>query len=150
MTRNATYSRSNPHARELHHECGGRRHRTYAAGKKSASQRWRFYGENFKNFQHTEDLDTEGTFKINLGDQNLTFFQNLMTSMFDQVQILNDPEPMSAKEAGLDAIVIPKIEKYGSLPGALRSEVFRFDSLSHHHDGYRRKSTRRLDSRRIW
>ena len=90
-----------------------------------------FYGENFKNFQHTEDLDTEGTFKINLGDQNLTFFQNLMTSMFDQVQILNDPEPMSAKEAGLDAIVIPKIEKYGFLTPGLSG--LKFFSASIHY-----------------
>ena len=90
-----------------------------------------FYDENFKNFQHTEDLDTEGTFKINLGDQNLTFFQNLMTSMFDQVQILNDPEPMSAKDAGLDAIVIPKIEKYGFLTPGLSG--LKFFSASIHY-----------------
>ena len=90
-----------------------------------------FYDENFKNFQHTEDLATEGTFKIDLGNQNLTFFQNLMTSMFNEVQVLNDPEPSVAKEAGLDAIVIPKIEKYGFLTPGLSG--LKFYSASIHY-----------------
>lgn len=90
-----------------------------------------FYDESFKNFQHTEELDTEGTFKINIGDQNLTFFQNLMSSMFNEVEVLDNPEPSAALEAGLDAIVIPTIEKYGFLTPGLSG--LKFYSASIHY-----------------
>ena len=32
-----------------------------------------YYDENFKTFVHTEELDTEGTWNINLGEKNLEF-----------------------------------------------------------------------------
>lgn len=90
-----------------------------------------YYDESFKNFQHTEDLDAEGTFKINLGSQNHDFFQNLMSSMFDQVTELNDPELGSAASANLDAIVVPSIEKYGFLTPGLSG--LKFYSASIHY-----------------
>lgn len=90
-----------------------------------------YYDENFKNFQHTEALEAEGTWKINLGDQNLTFFQNLMASMFDDVRVLSSPEPSAEEAAGLDAIVIPRIEKYGFLTPGLSG--LKFFSASIHY-----------------
>lgn len=90
-----------------------------------------YYDENFKNFQHTEVLETEGTWKINLGDQNLTFFQNLFTSMFSSVKPLSSPEPDAEEAAGLDAIVIPRIEKYGFLTPGLSG--LKFFSASIHY-----------------
>ena len=77
-----------------------------------------YYDENFKDFQHTESIEAEGTWKINLGDQNYTFFQNVLSSMFGQVTVLDSPQPTPEQAANLDAIVVPKIEKYGFLtPG---------------------------------
>lgn len=77
-----------------------------------------YYDENFKNFQHTEALEAEGTWKINLGDQNYTFFQNLITSMFANVRELEGPEPTAVEAEGLDAVIVPRIEKFGFLtPG---------------------------------
>ena len=52
-----------------------------------------YYDENFKTFQHREALEAEGIWKINLGDQNLTFFRNLTEALFDSVQELPSPTP---------------------------------------------------------
>ncbi len=90
-----------------------------------------YYDENFKNFQHTEALEAEGTWKINLGDQNLTFFQNLMTSMFTNVKVLSSPEPTAEEAQGLDAVLVPQIEKYGFLTPGLSG--LKFFSASIHY-----------------
>lgn len=90
-----------------------------------------FYDENFKNFQHTEAIEAEGTWKINLGDQNLTFFRNLLGSLFDGVQELDSPEPDAITAQGLDAIIVPRIEKYGFLTPSLSG--LKFFSASIHY-----------------
>lgn len=90
-----------------------------------------YFDENFRNFQHTEALEAEGTWKINLGDQNLTFFQNLMNSMFSNVRVLSSPTPGAEEAAGLDALVIPRIEKYGFLTPGLSG--LKFFSASIHY-----------------
>ncbi|MFT4798269.1 MAG: hypothetical protein ACJAXW_003323 [Candidatus Azotimanducaceae bacterium] len=77
-----------------------------------------YYGEDFKTFQHTEALEAEGTWKINFGDQNLTFFRNLMESLFESVTELPNPQPGPETAATIDAVLIPQIVKYGFLtPG---------------------------------
>tara|TARA_R110002072_G_scaffold89232_8_gene200104 strand:+ start:23179 stop:23796 length:618 start_codon:yes stop_codon:yes gene_type:complete len=77
-----------------------------------------YYDENFKNFRHTEALEGGGTWKINLGAQNLTFFRNLMGSLFESVNEIPGPEPDPVLANELDAVLVPKIEKYGFLtPG---------------------------------
>lgn len=90
-----------------------------------------YYDENFKNFQHQEDLELEGTWKINFGEQNLTFFRNLMESLFDSVEELETPEPAADESAQLDAVLIPKIEKYGFLTPSLSG--LKFYSASIHY-----------------
>ena len=77
-----------------------------------------YYDENFKTFRHTEALEAEGTWNVDIGQQNLTFFRNLMGSMFENVVELDSPEVSKAQMAELDGVVIPRIEKYGFLtPG---------------------------------
>jgi hypothetical protein len=90
-----------------------------------------YYDETFKTFQHTEALDAEGTWKIPLGDKNLTFFRNLMASLFDSVIELPNPEPGPEVAANIDAVIIPQIEKYGFLTPGLSG--LKFFSASIHY-----------------
>ena len=90
-----------------------------------------YFDENFKNYQHTEALDAEGTWKIKLGDKNLTFFRSLLDSLFESVEELPTPEPSAEVAANLDAIVIPRIEKYGFLTPNLSG--LKFFSASIHY-----------------
>jgi hypothetical protein len=90
-----------------------------------------YYDENFKNFKHTESLEAEGTWKIDLGDQNVTFFRNLMGSLFESVAELPGPEPSVELAGQLDALLIPRIEKYGFLTPGLSG--LKFFSVSIHY-----------------
>lgn len=90
-----------------------------------------YYDENFKNFKHTEKLEAEGTWKIDLGDQNVTFFRNLMGALFDSVLELPGPEPDPQIASQLDAVLIPRIEKYGFLTPGLSG--LKFFSASIHY-----------------
>ncbi len=77
-----------------------------------------YYDENFKSFQHTEALQAEGTWKINFGDQNHSFFETVISAMYAEVVPLESADPSAAQAQQLDAIFIPKIEKFGFLtPG---------------------------------
>jgi hypothetical protein len=76
------------------------------------------FPEDFKSFRHEEVIEQAGTFKINLGEQNLTFFRNLMAAMFDRAMEVNEPPLSDSDAAGLDGVIVPEILKYGFLtPG---------------------------------
>ncbi|MEX0940984.1 MAG: hypothetical protein WD002_00395 [Pseudomonadales bacterium] len=76
------------------------------------------FPEDFKSFQHEEVIEHTGTFKFSLGEQNLTFFRNLMAAMFDRVVEVGEPPLARAEAAGLDGVIVPEILKYGFLtPG---------------------------------
>ncbi|MFT5012995.1 MAG: hypothetical protein ACJAX5_001534 [Patiriisocius sp.] len=90
-----------------------------------------YYDENFKNFKHTESLEAEGTWKIDLGDQNVTFFRNLMGSLFESVAELPGPEPSAELAGQLDALLTARIEKYGFLTPGLSG--LKFFSVSIHY-----------------
>lgn len=77
-----------------------------------------YFSPEFKSFRHEENIDQRGTFKVDLGDQNLTFFRNLMKAMFDQVVEVSEPPLPAADMAQLDGVLVPEIVKYGFLtPG---------------------------------
>jgi hypothetical protein len=87
-----------------------------------------YYPDEFKQFRHQEVIRESGTWNIDLGAQNLSFFQNLMGSLFSNVTEVREP-PLSAEEMqGLDGIVIPRIEKYGFLTPSISG--LRFYSAS--------------------
>jgi len=90
-----------------------------------------YYDENFKTFKHTEALEAEGTWNISLGDQNLTFFRNLMGSLFESVTELPNSQPGAAVAAEIDAVLIPQIVKYGFLTPGLSG--LKFFSASIHY-----------------
>jgi hypothetical protein len=81
-----------------------------------------YYSDDFKSFQHEETIRQHGNFKVDMGGQNLLFFRNLMTAVFENVteideRPLADEQSSVAEEnaAGLDGILIPEIIKYGFL-----------------------------------
>ncbi|MEJ6516232.1 MAG: hypothetical protein QNL97_08580 [Pseudomonadales bacterium] len=74
-----------------------------------------YYDENFKTFVHTEELDTEGTWNINLGEKNLEFFRNLSNAMFSSVTEVDSPELTPEQQVQFDGLIIPTIDEYGFL-----------------------------------
>lgn len=82
-----------------------------------------YYSPDFRSFQHEEVIEQQGTYKVDLGAQNLVFFRNLMDAMFESAVEVDDaifesedkPSPRRMAEAGLDGVIVPEIEKYGFL-----------------------------------
>ncbi len=76
------------------------------------------YTDEFRNFRYQEVLRDSGTWDIDLGNQNLNFFRNLMDSLFDGVVEVGEPPLAMEEMQQLDGLIVPKIEKYGFLtPG---------------------------------
>lgn len=77
-----------------------------------------YFPEDFREFRYREVVQDAGTWNIDLSDQNLTFFSNLLETLFLSVRQVREP-PLSVEEmADLDGVIIPRIEKYGFLtPG---------------------------------
>ena len=74
-----------------------------------------YYSDEFRRFKHEEVLRDSGGWRIDFGNQNLRFFQNLTASLFLEVQEVNQ-FPLTPEEMrDLDGVFIPSIEKYGFL-----------------------------------
>lgn len=82
-----------------------------------------YYSPDFRSFQHEEVIEQQGTYKVDLGEQNLVFFRNLMDAMFESAVEVDDsifereerPSARRMAEQGLDGVIVPEIEKYGFL-----------------------------------
>jgi len=90
-----------------------------------------FYSEEFRSFRHKEDIREAGNWDIDLGPQNLTFFSNLLDSLFLDVEQVREP-PLTAEEmADLDGVVVPRIEKYGFLTPSVSGLKFYSASIEY-------------------
>lgn len=74
-----------------------------------------YYSEDFRNFQHEETIRDSGSWHIDLGAQNMMFFERLMSSLFEQVVEIDEPLETSESMLDFDGIVIPEIKKFGFL-----------------------------------
>jgi len=90
-----------------------------------------YYDESFRNFVHTESIREEGTWNIDMGEQNLSFFRKLTSAMFKSVVEVSSPELTEEQKSELDGLVIPTIEKYGFLTP--RISGLKFFSASIHY-----------------
>ncbi|MDG2070651.1 MAG: hypothetical protein P8J55_02715 [Pseudomonadales bacterium] len=81
-----------------------------------------YYSYEFKSFEHKEALPGSGSYRIDLGGQNLDFFRNLLGAMFAEVIEVNQPSVQEGDE--LDAILIPEIVKYGFLVPSVSTLTF--------------------------
>lgn len=73
------------------------------------------YSEEFRHFRHQEVIQDAGTWNIDLGAQNLTFFRHLMDSLFEGIEEVHEPPLTTEEMTELDGVLIPRIEKYGFL-----------------------------------
>ena len=77
-----------------------------------------YYSDEFRNYRYQEAIRDSGTWNIDLGSQNLTFFDNLLETLFESVAEIPEPPLTREEMASLDGVFIPRIEKYGFLtPG---------------------------------
>ena len=75
-----------------------------------------YYADSFKSFQHEESIEQRGTWKVDLGDQNLSFFRNLFQAMFTSVKEVGEEPPLAKGQMNkLDGVIVPRIVKYGFL-----------------------------------
>lgn len=80
-----------------------------------------YFSPDFKSFRHEETIEQRGSFSVDLGAQNLTFFRNLMNAMFDTAVEVGEPpvSPARMAELGIDGVIVPEIVKYGFLTPAV-------------------------------
>lgn len=79
-----------------------------------------YYSDSFKTYSYDESLKNEGSWRIDLGQQNVLFFRQLFTTLFREVIELDATQLSleAIQELGLDGVLVPEIEEYGFLtPG---------------------------------
>ena len=89
------------------------------------------YSNEFTTFEYKEVLEDTGTWKINLGAQNLGFFQNLLTTMFDSVEEVPEPPFKLGAMQHLDGVIVPRIVKYGFLTPSISGLKFYSASIQY-------------------
>lgn len=89
------------------------------------------FSEEFRNYRYQESIRESGAWSIDLGSQNLSFYRNLLNSLFDSVREVSEP-PLTAEEmAQLDGVFIPRIEKYGFLTPSISGLKFYSASIEY-------------------
>ncbi len=102
------------------------------------------FTDEFKTFTYKEVMRESGTWKIDLGQQNLDFFRNLLDNMFSHLEEVDEPNFGSpeaghdkagqhyfGRNGGLDGVIIPKIVKYGFLTPSISGLNFYSASIQY-------------------
>lgn len=89
------------------------------------------FSDEFKTFTYKEVMRESGTWKIDLGRQNLRFFRNLLSSMFDGVEEVPEPPFQPGEMQHLDGVIVPRIVKYGFLTPAISGLKFYSASIQY-------------------
>jgi hypothetical protein len=74
-----------------------------------------YYSEAFKTYRHEEKIEQSGSWLIDFGAQNLTFFRNLTVAMFSEVVEVDTSPLDAATTPGMDGVLVPEIQKFGFL-----------------------------------
>lgn len=90
-----------------------------------------YFSDEFKTYTYKEVMRESGTWKINLGKQNLSFFQSLLSGMFDSVEEVPEPPFQSGEMLHLDGIIVPRIVKYGFLTPSISGLKFYSASIQY-------------------
>ena len=101
-----------------------------------------FYPEEFKTFRYTEVIRESGTWHIDLGQQNLSFFRNLTKALFESVREVSEPPLSPEVMQALDGIMVPRIEKYGFLTPSISGLKFYSASLEYRIELFDREMAR--------
>ncbi len=99
-----------------------------------------YYSDDFKKFRHEENIRQNGNWKVDMGDQNLLFFRNLMTAVFDNVTEVGEPQVGGGSLEGLDGILVPEIVKYGFLTPNVSGLKFYSASIHYRMSLYNRQN----------
>ena len=83
-----------------------------------------YYSDEFKSFEHKEAMPESGTYQIDFGSQNLKFFRNLVNALFTDVTEVSSPDLSAEQKREFDAVLLPKIVKYGFLVPAISTLTF--------------------------
>ncbi|MBT3832331.1 MAG: hypothetical protein HOB98_00140 [Gammaproteobacteria bacterium] len=90
-----------------------------------------YYSDEFRRFKHEEVFRDSGGWHIDLGKQNLRFFQNLTKSLFAEIQEVHQPPLTTEEMRDLDGVFIPSIEKYGFLTPSIMGVEFYSASIEY-------------------
>ena len=66
-----------------------------------------YLGPEISTFVHEETIDEKSKWRLDLGESQQIMFRNLMSGMFRQMTVLDDP----LGDPSLDAVLIPSIEE---------------------------------------
>jgi hypothetical protein len=89
------------------------------------------YSDEFRRFKHEEVFRDSGGWHIDLGTQNLRFFQNLTKSLFAEIQEVHQLPLTTEEMRDLDGVFIPSIEKYGFLTPSIMGVEFYSASIEY-------------------
>ena len=89
------------------------------------------YSDEFKTFTYKEVLRETGTYKIDLGAQNLSFFKNLFQNMFIAAEEVGAPPLTQEMSTNYDGVLVPKIVKYGFLTPTISGLKFYSASIQY-------------------
>ena len=101
-----------------------------------------YYSDEFRRFKHEEVFRDSGGWSIDLGKQNLRFFQNLTKSLFAGIQEVHQPPLTTEEMRNLDGVFIPTIEKYGFLTPTISGLKFYSASIEYRVAMYDKKGTK--------
>lgn len=90
-----------------------------------------YYPEDFRNFRYQEVIRDAGTWNIDLGSQNLSFFKNLTDALFTSAEEVHEPPLTTEEMRELDGIMIPYIEKFGFLTPSISGLKFYSASIEY-------------------
>jgi hypothetical protein len=91
-----------------------------------------YYSDTFKTFRHDEKIEQNGSWQIEFGAQNLTFFRNLMAAMFTNVVEVSKSPVDATMLPGLDGVLVPEIKKFGFLTPSVSGLNFYSASIQYH------------------
>ena len=89
------------------------------------------FADEFRYFRHKEEIKEAGAWDIDLGSQNLTFFANLLDSLFTTVVEVREPPLTPEEMTDLDGVIVPRIEKYGFLTPSISGLKFYSASIEY-------------------
>ncbi len=90
-----------------------------------------YFSDEFRNFKYKEVIRETGTWKIDLGKQNLEFFSTLFSSLFRSTREVAEPPLSEMEMQGLDGVIVPRIVKYGFLTPSISGLKFYSASIQY-------------------
>lgn len=90
-----------------------------------------YYSQEFRDYRYFEEIRDSGSWSIDLGAQNLSFFRNLSSSLFESVVEVAEPPLTKAEMHKLDGLVVPEIAKFGFLTPSISGLKFYSASIEY-------------------